>query len=224
MIFAEYALDVARACRDRDVRTVAVTAGYITPEARAEFFAGMDAANVDLKGFSEDFYHRLCFGQLQPVLDTLEYLHRETSVWLEVTTLLIPGENDGDDELSRCADWFAGHLGPDVPWHFTAFHPDYKMLGHPPTPPETLTRARAIARARGLRYVYTGNVRDPEGGSTVCPGCGACVIGRDGYEITRWALSDGRCAQCGQTIAGHFDQQPGTWGSRRLPIRLHGSD
>jgi len=224
VIFAEYALDTARACRDAGIKTVAVTAGYITPEARPEFFSLMDAANVDLKGFTEEFYHRLCFASLQPVLDTLAYLHRETPVWLEVTTLLIPGWNDGADEIDRASDWFAAHLGPDVPWHFTAFHPDFKMLDPPRTPPSTLARAREIARTKGLRYVYTGNVRDRAGGSTWCPDCGALLIERDWYEIGAYQLEGSRCRACGAEIAGHFAAQPGHWGARRQRIRIADRD
>ncbi|MDD2762587.1 MAG: AmmeMemoRadiSam system radical SAM enzyme [Opitutaceae bacterium] len=220
VIFAEYAIDVARACRALGIRTVAVTAGYITAEARPEFYEVMDAANVDLKGFTEDFYHRLCFAELQPVLDTLRYLHRETSVWLEVTTLLIPGENDSTKELDRASDWFAANLGPDVPWHFTAFHPDFKMLDTPRTPPATLTRAREIARTKGLRYVYTGNVHDRDGGSTWCPACGTLLIERDWYELGAYRLDGSRCRACGSEIAGHFERQPGKWGARRQPVRL----
>jgi len=220
VIFAEYAMDVADACRAAGVAAVAVTAGYMTAESRPEFYRHMDAANVDLKGFSEEFYHRHCYGELAPVLDTLKYLRHETPVWFEVTTLLIPGENDSERELAQAADWFAANLGPDVPWHFTAFHPDYKMLDKPCTPPAKLTKARAIARARGLRYVYTGNVHDPEGGSTWCPGCGQRLIERDGYELGEWQLKKNCCAHCGFEIAGHFAEQPGHWGNRRLPVRL----
>jgi pyruvate formate lyase activating enzyme len=219
-IFAEYAIDVAKACRAIGVKTVAVTAGYIAPEARAEFYEHIDAANVDLKGFTEDFYHRLCFAELKPVLDTLAWLKRETQVWLEVTTLLIPGENDSDDELQRAAGWFAGNLGPDVPWHFSAFHPDFKLMDHPPTPPETLTRARKIALSRGIRYVFTGNVHDPQGGSTFCPGCGRRVIERDWYDLGEYHIRDGACSFCGAKIAGHFENEPGAWGSRRMPVRM----
>lgn len=221
VIFAEYAIDVARACHEIGVATVAVTAGYMTDEARPEFYRDMDAANVDLKGFTEEFYHRHCYGGLAPVLDTLKYLRRETTVWLEVTTLPIPGENDSDAELERAADWFATNLGPDVPWHFTAFHPDYKMLDKPCTPPATLTRARAMARAKGLRYVYTGNVHDREGSSTWCPGCGQRLVERDWYVLGEWKLKRNRCAACGFEIAGHFDEQPGNWGARRVPVRLN---
>ena len=220
VIFAEYAMDVADACRAAGVAAVAVTAGYMTAESRPEFYRHMDAANVDLKGFSEEFYHRHCYGELAPVLDTLKYLRHETPVWFEVTTLLIPGENDSERELAQAADWFAANLGPDVPWHFTAFQPDYKMLDKPGTPPATLTRARAIARAQGLRYVYTGNVHDPDGSSTWCPGCGRRLIERDGYELGEWQLKKNCCAHCGFEIAGHFAEQPGHWGNRRLPVRL----
>jgi pyruvate formate lyase activating enzyme len=220
-IFAEYAIDVAKECRARGVKTVAVTAGYIMPEARAEFYQHMDAANVDLKGFTEAFYHKQCFAELAPVLDTLVYLKRETNVWFEVTTLLIPGENDSSEELDRASDWFAENLGPDVPWHFSAFHPDYKMLDHPPTPPETLTRARGIALSKGLRYVFTGNVHDPAGGSTWCPGCGKCIIERDWYKIGAYHIRGGKCEFCGTAIAGHFEDAPGTWGARRMPVAMH---
>ena len=220
VIFAEYAIEVAQACRAQGIKTVAVTAGYITAEARPEFYRAMDAANVDLKAFTEDFYHRLCYAQLQPVLDTLVYLRRETDVWFEVTTLLIPGENDSRGELDRASDWFAANLGPDVPWHFTAFHPDFKMLDKPRTPPATLARAREIARAKGLKYVYTGNVHDRMGGSTWCPACGALLIERDWYELGAYNLDGNRCRACGCEIAGRFERQPGTWGARRLPVRL----
>ena len=204
VIFAEYALDTAAACHDLGLRTVAVTAGFILPGPRQKFFGAMDAANVDLKAFTEGFYQRQCFASLAPVLDTLRYLKQETDVWLEVTTLLIPGENDGDDELARAADWYAGVLGPDVPWHFTAFHPAFRMQDKPATPPETLFRARGIARARGLRYVYTGNIRDREGATTCCPSCGHAAIVRDGYRVVRCDLKGAACARCGTGIAGCF--------------------
>jgi pyruvate formate lyase activating enzyme len=220
VIFAEYAIDVAQACRAQGIKTVAVTAGYITDEARPEFYRAMDAANVDLKAFTEDFYHRLCFAELQPVLDTLLYLRRETDVWFEVTTLLIPGENDSREELDQASDWFAANLGPEVPWHFTAFHPDFKMLDTPRTPPATLTRAREIARSKGLKHVYTGNVHDRAGGSTWCPSCGALLIERDWYELGVYNLDGNRCQACGSEIAGRFERQPGNWGARRQPVRL----
>jgi len=221
VIFAEYAMDVADACRAVGIAAVAVTAGYMTAASRPEFYRHMDAANVDLKGFTEEFYHRNCYGELAPVLDTLLHLRHQTRVWFEVTTLLIPGENDSQSELEAAADWFAANLGPDVPWHFTAFHPDYKMRDKPPTPPAILTRARQIGRAKGIRYVYTGNVRDPEGSSTWCPGCNRRLIERDGYALGEWKLSGNRCADCGHLIAGHFDARPGTWGNRRQPVHLN---
>jgi pyruvate formate lyase activating enzyme len=220
VIFAEYAIDVARACRSWNVKTVAVTAGYITDDARAEFYEEMDAANVDLKGFTEEFYHRQCFGELAPVLETLKFLKHQTKVWFEITTLLIPGENDSDAELHRAAEWISENLGPDVPWHFSAFHPDFKMLDRPATPPATLSRARQIALSKGLHYVYTGNVHDRTGGSTWCPGCGKCVIERDWYVLGAWNLDENRCKFCGHQIAGHFDPRPGNWGAKRQPVRL----
>jgi pyruvate formate lyase activating enzyme len=224
-VFAEYAIDVAAACRAVGVKTVAVTAGYITPEARPEFYAAMDAANVDLKAFSEGFYHRLCYASLAPVLDTLRFLKDETQVWFEITTLLIPGENDSDAELHAAAEWIATHLGLDVPWHFTAFHPDFKLRDKPPTPSATLARARRIALGKGLRYVYTGNVHDAEGGSTWCPGCHRRLIERDWYRLGEYQLRNGRCGSCGSPVAGHFDNSPGHWGPSRLPVRLDlGSD
>jgi pyruvate formate lyase activating enzyme len=221
VIFLEYAVDVAAACHELGVLTVAVTAAEICPEPGAELFAAMDAANVDLKAFSERFYREVCGGHLQPVLDTLSYLKHETDVWFEITTLLIPGENDSDGELDELSSWVAEELGVEVPLHFTAFHPDWKMRDRPATPAATLTRAREIARGNGLRYVYTGNVHDREGGSTFCHQCGERVIGRDWYILTDWRLDDqGRCAVCETPCAGHFEAEPGTWGARRQPVRL----
>jgi pyruvate formate lyase activating enzyme len=221
-VFMEYAIDVADACRTKGVRTVAVTAGYICPEPRKEFFAAMDAANVDLKAFTERFYRNICGAELAPVLETLEYVKHETRTWLEITTLLIPGENDSVAELDEMTRWIASQLGPDVPLHFSAFHPDWKMGDHPPTPPATLTRARQIAMQNGLRYVYTGNVHDRAGGSTWCHGCGELLIERDWYELGRWGLTpEGCCANCGTRIPGVFAAQPGTWGAKRMPVRLH---
>jgi pyruvate formate lyase activating enzyme len=220
VIFLEYAVDVADACHDRGLDAVAVTAGYASPGAREELFSHMDAANVDLKGFTEGFYDSICAGHLEPVLETLEYLVHDTGVWVEVTTLLIPGLNDSDDEIDAETRWYADHLGPDVPLHFTAFHPDWKMRDRPRTPASTLARARAIACANGLRYVYTGNVHDREGQSTCCHACGALLIERDWYELGAWNLEDSCCAACGTPCAGVFEERPGTWGSRRLPVRL----
>ena len=223
VIFLEYAVDVARACRERGIRTVAVTAGYITEKARPDLFSALDAANVDLKAFREDFYWKVCGGHLQPVLDTLVWLKQETSVWLEITTLLIPGRNDSDQEIHEAAAWIHEHLGPEVPWHFTAFHPDWRLRDRPPTPPSTLERARRIALQAGIHHVYTGNVRDPEGQSTWCPGCGALLIGRDGYLLTAWGLDgEGRCRACGRRCPGVFEERPGDWGPRRRPLRLGG--
>src|SRR5580704_4485437 len=221
VIFLEYAVDVAQACRERGIKTVAVSAGYISPEPRIEFFRHMDAANIDLKGFSEGFYKNLCSGKLAPVLETLEYLKHETNVWFEITTLLIPGENDSPAELDQMTLWIVENLGPDVPLHFTAFHPDWKMIDKPHTPPATLTRARRIALANGLHYVYTGNVHDTEGGSTYCPHRGTRVIERDWYELAAWQLTDtGACQSCGTQIPGVFAGPPGSWGTRRLGVRL----
>ncbi len=221
VIFHEYAIDVAGACRERGIRTVAVTAGYQSREPRTEFYEYMDAANVDLKGIRDAFYSKLCAGHLEPVLETLRYLHRETDVWLEVTTLLIPGQNDSDADLEQEMDWIAEHLGPDVPLHLTAFHPDWRMRNLPSTRPETLNRARRIGRARGLRHVYTGNVHDREGQSTCCHACGELVIGRAGYSLDAWNLDDrGRCRGCGERCPGRFEAEAGTWGAQRLPVRL----
>ncbi|MFO7603520.1 MAG: AmmeMemoRadiSam system radical SAM enzyme, partial [Gammaproteobacteria bacterium] len=190
-------------------------------EPRQEFYQHMDAANVDLKGFSEEFYHKLTGGHLQPVLETLEYIKQETRVWLELTTLLIPGHNDSEQEIQAMTQWVVDRLGPDVPMHFTAFHPDWKMLDVPATPLATLTRARQIAMQNGVRYAYTGNVHDAVGGSTYCHQCGARLIGRNGYILSDWHLSDdGHCLSCGTACAGVFAGPPGDWGSRRQPVRL----
>jgi pyruvate formate lyase activating enzyme len=221
VIFFEYARDVAAACRAQGLKTVAVTAGYVSEAARAEFFACFDAANVDLKAFTESFYRQQTGGHLQPVLDTLRYLARETNVWTEITTLLIPGLNDGDPELRELTAFVHDQLGPDVPLHFSAFHPDHKLLNCPRTPAATLYRARDIARSAGLRHIYLGNLWDPDGEATHCPGCGNVVIQRESYAVTGWALdSDGACRTCGTRIAGHFEARPGVWGSRRLPVRI----
>jgi pyruvate formate lyase activating enzyme len=220
-IFLEYAIDVADACHERGLNAVAVTAGYISPEPRREFYSHLDAANVDLKGFTEDFYRHTCGSELGAVLDTLEYLRHETDVWFELTTLLIPGLNDSDAELDAMTTWVVEHLGPDVPIHFTAFHPDYRMLDRPPTPPETLSRARRIALGNGIHHAYTGNVHDSDGQSTYCLGCGTRVIERDWYTIGDYRLDDsGNCLACGTRIPGHFDGPPGRWGANRLPVRL----
>ena len=221
VIFLEYALDVAKACHAHGIKNVAVSAGYICEEPRREFFAQMDAANIDLKAFTEGFYKRLCSAQLQPVLDTLVYIKHETNVWLEITTLLIPGENDGPAEVAALSDWVLEKLGPDVPLHFTAFHPDYKMLDKPRTPARTLLEARRIAIGRGLRYVYTGNVHDEATQTTYCRSCGSVLIGRDWHEITAWGLTgDGRCESCGEHCPGMLESAPGGWGRRRRPLAI----
>ncbi|MBK9160370.1 MAG: AmmeMemoRadiSam system radical SAM enzyme [Nitrosomonadales bacterium] len=221
VVFFEYALDAADACHAQGLKTVAVTAGYIHDAPRREFFARMDAANIDLKGFTDQFYVKLTGAHLQPVLDTLAYVHHETDCWLELTTLLIPGHNDSDAELTALAKWVAQELGPDVPLHFSAFHPDWKMADVPPTPPATLTRARAIAMNAGLNYVYTGNVHDKEGDTTFCPSCHAKLIERDWYEINRYRLTpDGHCPDCNAKIAGHFESFGQPFGARRIPVML----
>jgi len=220
-IFHEYAVDVAKACHEHGIKNVSVSAGYVCPEPRAEFYANMDAANIDLKCFTEDFYQRLCSSQLAPVLETLEYLKHETDVWFELTTLLIPGENDSEGELEEMTQWVVTHLGPDVPMHFSAFHPDWKMMDTPATPLSTLRMARAIALKNGVRYAYTGNVHDLEGESTYCHDCGETLIGRDWYTLSTWNLSQGgHCQKCGTACAGVFDGPPGRWGAKRQRVAL----
>jgi pyruvate formate lyase activating enzyme len=220
-IFMEYAIDVAKACRELGIKSVAVTAGYMCDEPRREFYQYMDAANVDLKAFTEDFYWKVTGSHLQPVLDTLKYLKHETKVWLEITTLLIPGLNDSEKELEEMTQWVVQNLGPDVPMHFTAFHPDWKMRDIPATPASTLINARKIAMKNSVRYAYTGNVHNEAGDSTYCHHCGVKVIGRDWYNLTAWNLDkDGKCMACGTACAGVFEAKPGTWGARRQPVRL----
>ena len=224
VIFAEYALDVADECHQLGIKTVAVTAGYIHDQARREFYAKMDAANVDLKAFTDEFYVKLTGAHLQPVLDTLIYLKRETDVWLEITTLLIPGKNDSDEEITTLSQWIAKELGPDVPLHFSAFHPDYKMPDVPATPPATLVRAREIALRAGLHYVYTGNIHNVEGDTTFCPACKTPLIVRDWYQIKDYRLTDtGHCPQCQTQIAGRFQhfELSRQFGPRRIPVAMH---
>ena len=221
VIFHEYAADIAAACRERGVKTVAVTAGYLTDRARADFFRGIDAANVDLKAFTEDFYWTITKGHLQPVLDTLLYLKHETDIWFEIATLVIPGENDSEGEIDAMCAWVVDNLGPDVPIHFSAFHPDYRMLDKPRTPFETLAMARRVALRNGVRYAYTGNVHDLGRQSTYCHVCGTRTIGRDWYELSDWRLDErGACAVCGTPTAGVFDGPPGRWGRKRQPVSL----
>jgi len=221
VIFHEYAIDTAKACRELGIKSVAVSAGYQCAEPRAEFYSYMDAANIDLKAFTEDFYHRVCGGHLQAVLETLQYLKQETSVWLEITTLLIPGENDSEAELENLTQWVMENLGPEVPLHFSAFHPDWKMLNSLPTPPATLAMARQIAMKNGIRYAYVGNVHNKDGDSTWCHQCGNLLIGRDWYVLSDWNLTpEGRCNQCGTACAGVFEDMPGEWGAKRVPVKM----
>ena len=221
IVFAEYAIDCAIAAHQQGLKTVVVSSGYMTPAAREEFYVHMDAVNIDLKAFTEGFYHKLCFAALEPVLDTLIWLKRQTSIWLEITTLLIPGHNDSEDEVALLSDWVIDNLGPDTPLHFSAFHPSFKMNDTPPTPPETVIRARQQALEAGLHYVYTGNIHDAGGQSTYCPYCKERVIERDWYRLGEWRLDeDGRCEFCDTPIAGRFDTKPGSWGARRELVDL----
>jgi pyruvate formate lyase activating enzyme len=223
VIFAEYAMDAADACHERGILTVAVTAGYISPGARREFYAKMDAANVDLKGFTDEFYVKLTGSRLGPVLDTLVYLEHETEVWYEITTLLIPGKNDSDDELRAECRWIARELGVHVPVHFTAFHPDFKMTDLPPTPPATLKRARKIAMEEGLQYAYTGNIHDTEGGTTYCASCRSALVVRDWHRIEKYRVTpSGSCPDCGTAIAGRFESfnVREQFGRRRIPVAI----
>ncbi|MDX1795196.1 MAG: AmmeMemoRadiSam system radical SAM enzyme [Hydrogenovibrio sp.] len=223
VIFYEYAIDTAQACREAGIKNVAVTAGYINPEPREEFFKWMDAANIDLKAFNERFYKKLTGSELQPVLETIDYAVNEADTWVELTTLLIPGENDSEKEIAQMSEWILEHCGEDVPIHFTKYHPDYRMMNNPATPQQTLETARNIAMKTGLKYVYTGNVIHPEGQATYCPNCGEKVIGRAYYEITDWHLENGCCSHCHTPIAGVFESQHGTWGNQRMPVQLNGS-
>ncbi len=220
-IFHEYAIDVAAACHDVGIKSVAVSAGYVDPEPRAEFYAHMDAANIDLKGFTDEFYFKLTGAHLEPVLDTLKYIKQETDVWLETSTLLIPSWNDSDEELDEMTRWVVENLGPDMPMHFSAFHPDWKMMNVPPTPASTLTRARDIAMRNGVRYAYVGNVHNPDADSTWCHHCGEKLIGRDWYVLSDWNITaNGKCNHCQTPVAGVFEAQPGNWGAKRQPVRL----
>ncbi len=223
VIFHEYAIDVARACHEKNIKSVAVSAGYVCDEPRREFYQHMDAANIDLKAFDEKFYWKLTGAHLQPVLETIEYINKQTDVWMELTTLLIPGQNDSEQELQAMTQWVVETLGPDVPMHFTAFHPDYKMTDIAPTPLTTLRLARRIAMQNGVRYAYIGNAHDPQGDSTFCHECGARLIERDWYTLGEWNLDvRGCCKQCGARCAGVFEAQPGHWGAKRQPVRIHG--
>ncbi|GAA2182334.1 AmmeMemoRadiSam system radical SAM enzyme [Brooklawnia cerclae] len=221
IVFAEYAIDTALACRERGLANIAVTAGYVCPEGRRDLFSVMDAVNVDLKGFSNDFYRTVTGAELQPVLDTIMWLVHEADAWVELTTLLIPGTNDASSDIRAMCRWIVGELGPDVPLHFTAFHPAHRMLDVPATPSRTLARARLIGYEAGLHYVYTGNVHDPAGQTTHCPTCSTPVVARDRYTIDAYLLDEhGCCPVCGTRIAGRFGERAGDFGSHRIPIRL----
>ncbi len=221
VIFHEYAIEVAQACTEQGIKNVAVTAGYVCPEPRAEFYRYMDAANVDLKAFTEGFYYKLTGSHLQQVLETLEYIKHETNVWLELTTLIIPGENDSEDEIQKMTQWVVEHLGVDVPMHFSVFHPDWKMMDKPSTPPETVQKARQIALDNGVHYAYVGNMHDKADDSTWCHRCGALLIGRDWYQLSEWQLTaEGCCHNCSTRCAGVFEEQPGDWGAKRQVVRM----
>ena len=221
VIFHEYAIDVAQACREQGIKNVAVTAGYVCPEPREEFYQNMDAVNVDLKAFTERFYHKITGSHLQSVLETIQYIHDETDVWMELTTLLIPGENDSEAEINEMTQWVVENLGVDVPMHFSVFHPDWKMMDRASTPPDIVKRARKIALHNGIHYAYVGNMHDKEGDSTWCHRCGALLIERDWYELSHYLItSDGQCPQCHTSCAGFFEEKPGVWGARRVTISL----
>ena len=221
VIFYEYAVDVAQACHEKGIKSIAVTAGYMCAEPRREFYQYMDAANVDLKGFTEDFYKKYCAAELGPVLDTIVYLKEETKLWFEITNLIIPGHNDSDKELHEMTQWVVEHVGPDVPMHFTAFHPDYKMMDVPHTPEETLTRARRIAMENGVRFAYTGNIYDTTGENTYCHQCGTCLIERIWYRLGQWHLTEtGNCQSCGSRCPGIFQKNPGHWGPKHIAVKI----
>lgn len=221
VIFLEYGRDVAAACHELGIKVVAVTNGYIWKQAREDFFSFIDAANIDLKSFSNDFYKRLTGGDLDTVLDTLKYLRIHTNVWFELTTLVIPGENDDEAELKNLSSWVFNELGPETPLHFSAFHPDYKMKNSEATPLKTLIKAWEIGLETGLFYVYTGNVYYAPGDTTYCKNCGKTLIERDWYELSTYELDqNGCCTKCGTRLDGCFDVTSGKWGSKRRPIRI----
>ncbi|TKB54276.1 AmmeMemoRadiSam system radical SAM enzyme [Ferrimonas aestuarii] len=224
VIFLEYAVDTAQACRQQGIKSVAVTAGYIDAKPREQFFAHMDAVNVDLKAFTEPFYRKICHGQLAPVLETLAYIKQETSAWLEITNLMIPDENDSLKDVEAMCRWLLDNVGTDTPLHFSAFHPDFHMMDKPKTPKSTLVSARNLAKEMGLNYVYTGNVVDPNGDATHCPNCDTLLIQRDWYQLTQWNLSShqgqARCSNCHASIAGVFEPNPGGFGRKRIPVKL----
>ncbi|MCR4396790.1 MAG: AmmeMemoRadiSam system radical SAM enzyme [Candidatus Saccharicenans sp.] len=200
-IFFEYAYDTAKLAKDSGLKNNFVTNGYMTAEALEEIKPYLDAANVDLKFFKNESYKKLCKARLQPVLDSIRKM-RELGIWVEVTTLVIPGENDSEEELQGIARFLAS-VDRDIPWHLSRFHPDYEFLDTPATPVSTLRKAREIGRAEGLHYIYLGNVWG-EGEDTLCPKCGTTIIGREGFWIKAHLLQDSHCPNCGQKIAGIF--------------------
>jgi len=223
VIFCEYAIDVAAACHDRGIQTVAVSAGYMCEAPRQEFYRHMDAVNLDLKAFTEDFYWRVTGSHIEPILETILYIHQQTKVWMELTTLLIPELNDSPEEIDAMTQWVVEHMGREVPMHFTAFHPDWKMRDRSATAPYSLKRAREIALNNGVRYAYTGNIHDTQGGSTLCPNCGQTMIEREWYIIREYNLTDdGKCRFCGAGCAGIFAGPCGNWGAKRQPVRITG--
>ncbi len=221
VIFHEYAIDTAQACRELGVKSVAVSAGYVCPKPRMEFYNVMDAVNIDLKAFSENFYYKITGSHLQAVLETIKYIKQETNVWLELTTLLIPDENDSEKEIQEMTQWVIENLGSEVPMHFSAFHPDWKMLNKPKTPVTSLLMARDIALANGIRYAYIGNAHNKTADSTYCHQCNNLLIGRDWYELSEWRIDDrGNCKFCGSRCAGLFDSQLGNWGAKRQVVKI----
>jgi pyruvate formate lyase activating enzyme len=205
-IWGEYVIDICKAAKDHGLKTVMVSNGYITREAFHDIYDHIDAANIDLKAFTEKFYGKITLTHLQPVLDTLQWLKNETSVWFELTNLLIPTLNDGAEEIGKLSEWVMQHLGPDVPLHFTAFHPDFKLQDKPATPPETLHRARKIALEAGLHYVYEGNIFS-EGANSSCPSCGALLIRRSWHNVLENNLKNGACPSCGLAIPGVWQRK-----------------
>ncbi len=204
VVFGEWMTEVASIARREGLKNVMVTNGYVSPEAREEIFRDIDAANVDLKSFTERFYHKLTGSRLAPVLETLRWLASATSVWVEITTLLIPGENDSPDEIRTLAGFIAAELGNTVPLHLTAFHGDYRMSSHPSTSRETLIRSREIALETGLKYVYTGNTAMQEGRDTCCPSCGKPLVIREPYSSVRIVIAGAACPSCRTILPGRF--------------------
>ncbi len=203
-IFGEYVIDISRLAKEENIKNVMVTAGYIDKEARKDVYRYIDAANVDLKAFTEQFYHKITFSHLNYVLDTLLWLKNETGIWFEITTLLIPNENDSDEEIKLMTEWIVKNLGDEVPLHFTAFHPDFKMLNKSKTPSSTLEQARKIAITQGIKYCYLGNIHHEIGQSTYCHNCKEVVIKRDWHSVLKINLKNGKCNNCGQNVAGIF--------------------